>query len=223
MWQHTKVISNILSLAWVKNIYHVIYDITKGNWFTFQKVDGGTRCFLDYPQWLYCINTKNTDVIYLLTVDDKYNGSVISYIDTAPIIPVDYNRSVKNRHSYLKAQLARKMQRIDGRPSTKDYKHYSGNNDTVDCPISLAVVNTAGDIFEKDKGSLQCKTIQSKTNQLQSTQTNIIKYIMERYQSVTLSTNFIFVNGIPLLITTSHYINFITDLMKNNQCIKPML
>ena len=72
---------------------------------------------------------------------------------------VDNNRSGYTRQSYMKAQLAHKINIIIGRPSTKDYKLYLEKNDIVDCPISFAGVNAAGDIFGKDEGSSQGNTV----------------------------------------------------------------
>ena len=46
---------------------------------------------------------------------------------------------------------------------------------------------------------------------------------MERYQSVILSSDFVFVNSIPYFITISHHIKFITYLMTKYQGIKPVI
>ena len=93
----------------------------------------------------------------------------------------------------------------------------------VDCPISIYDANTAEDIFSKDKSPLWGKTVWSKPNQAQSTYINTPRYIMEIYQSVTLSANLMLVNSISYLIKTSHPIKFITTLMNKYQCIKPVI
>ena len=49
LWFYPEGISNILSLAQVKNIYHVTYDSSKGNYFVVQKWNGGARQFVDSP------------------------------------------------------------------------------------------------------------------------------------------------------------------------------
>ena len=58
----------------------------------------------------------------IINVDDKYDISVSSYIDMALINTVDDKSSRYTCHSYLKAQLARKIHRIVIIPPTKDYK-----------------------------------------------------------------------------------------------------
>ena len=57
------------------------------------------------------------------------------------------------RHSYVKAQLARKVHQIIGRPSIRYYTCYVAINTMIDCPITFANVKVADYIFGKDKGS----------------------------------------------------------------------
>ena len=93
----------------------------------------------------------------------------------------------------------------------------------VNCPILLGNVNAAADIFIKDEGTPQVKTMQSKPYQVHPTYINILWYLMEKYQYFTLSYEFMFVNGIPFFITTSHHIKPITDLMTKYERIIPVI
>ena len=43
VWFHPEGITNILSIVWVKNLYNVTYDSSKGNCFMSHKWNGGTR------------------------------------------------------------------------------------------------------------------------------------------------------------------------------------
>ena len=92
----------------------------------------------------------------------------------------------------------------------------------INCPISIADVTAAEDIFGKDEGSLHGKTTRSKTHQVKVIYFNIPNHLVERYQSVTLSTEFFF-NGIPFFVTISHHIKFVTYLMTKDQRIKPLV
>ena len=112
---------------------------------------------LDYlwspPRGLFWINAKDSNGsggTTILNVNDKYNINVRPYMGTALINVVDDKRSGYTHCSYLKAQLARKIQHKTERPSTKDHKRYVEKNDMIDCPISIAYMNVAGDIFGKD-------------------------------------------------------------------------
>ena len=95
VWFHPEVISDILYLMWVKNLYRVTYDSSKRNYFTVYKGNGGTIQFTDHPVGLYWINTKESDItggMTLINIYDKYSSKVISYIDTAPINTVEDKR-----------------------------------------------------------------------------------------------------------------------------------
>ena len=74
------------------------------------------------------MNTIDEDGTALINVDDKFNKSVISYIDTALINTVDDNSSSYTCFYYLKVQLLSNIQRIIRRTSTKYYKRYVSNN-----------------------------------------------------------------------------------------------
>ena len=137
-----------------EKIYRVTYNRMRGDCFTVHKVNIFTRQLLDYPRGIYWLNTKDTDgkdSTILLNVGDKSNSSVSSYIVMAIINAVDYKRSGYTCRSCLKAQLTLNIQYIIRIFYTKDYKHYVANNDMIDCPISLAYVNTAEYISIKDK------------------------------------------------------------------------
>ena len=82
-------------------------------------------------------------------------------------------------------------------------------------------MNVAEYIFGKDEGYLHGKTTQYKPHQAQAIYVNTPKDLTERYQSVTLSADLMFVNGIPFFVTFSHHIKFITDLMTKEQRFKP--
>ena len=89
---YPKVITNILSLEGVKNIYRVTYDRTRGDYFVVHRGNGGFRWFLESLQGLYLLNTKDTNVAdgtNLLNVDDNSNSLIISYICMSLINTVD--------------------------------------------------------------------------------------------------------------------------------------
>ena len=121
IWFHSEDIATILSLSRFKKLYHITYDISKGNYFLIHKDNGGTRLFVESPQVLYWINTQYSDGagrMTLLNIDDKYSSHVIPYIGTVLINLVEGKRSVYTRRSCLKAKLTRKVQQIIGGPST---------------------------------------------------------------------------------------------------------
>ena len=81
VWCHPKVILNILFLSWIKNIYCVTYDRMRGNCFAVHKRNSSIIWFMESPQGLCWINTKDTDGAdgaTILNVDNKSNSSVRS-------------------------------------------------------------------------------------------------------------------------------------------------
>ena len=90
-----------------------------------------------------------------------------------------------------------------------------------DCPILLAYVNADDDIFGKDKDYLYSKNVGQKTYQSQSKYINTPRNLMEEYQLFTLSSHFMFVNGIQFFITIGYHIKVITTLMAKYQHTKP--
>ena len=120
-------------------------------------------------------------------------------------------------------QLAHKIHSIIGRPSTKDYKFYVANNYMVGCPISFVDVNADEDIFGKDDIYLQGNTMWSKPHKFHSVYINIYLDLMYKYQSVTLSDDFVFVNGISFFVAISQHIKFIMAMMTKYQRIKPLI
>ena len=86
--------------------------------------------------------------------------------------------------------------------------------------ISLTDVNVAEDIFSKDESHLRGKIVQSKSHEVKSMYINSPWYLIYKYKLVTMSADFMFINGILLFVTISHHIKFIADLINRDQHIK---
>ena len=84
-------------------------------------------------------------------------------------------------------------------------------------------MKSSADIFGKDKVSLRVNMTRSNPHQVQSIYVSIPKHFMEKYQSVTISDDYMFFNGIPLFVTVIHHIKFITDLMTKDQRTKTVI
>ncbi len=64
------------------------------------------------------------------------------------------------------------------------------------------------DIFGLDIGSLKGKTARRKLHQVWSAATPLPLPIMERYRTLTLCANLMYVNGVPFLLTMSRNLKF---------------
>jgi hypothetical protein len=93
----------------MKDQHRVTFDSENGNRFVIHKKDGSTRDFQQSKKGLYYIDTSASAVALTInTVDD--------------------NKSRYMNCDYSRALLARKIQDIIGRPSTRSYLHIIDNN-----------------------------------------------------------------------------------------------
>ena len=110
VWYNPSGIANILSLSRVKERgYRVTFDTKEGNAFHLTKHDGTVRVFKQSPKGLYYIDTK------------EQGHEDTGHYDVNLINTVEDNRIKYSERDYSKAVLARKVQKIIGRPSTKTF------------------------------------------------------------------------------------------------------
>ena len=142
VWYHPNGIANILSLSRVKEKgYRVTYDSTNGNELIVHKSDGSSRIFKESERGLYFMETSAS-------------AQAIALINT-----VGENRSSYTNHEYSRAILARKIQRMIGRPRTRIFMKIVDNNLLTNCPINRSNIAAAENIFGPDVGSLKRKTV----------------------------------------------------------------
>jgi hypothetical protein len=109
VWYHPNGIANILSLSRVKERgYHVTYDSNGGNSFVVNKPDGTSRVFKESERGLYYMDTNDSNV------NDP--NSFVALVNTVADNKVNYT----NR-AYSRAVLARNIQKMVGRPTTREY------------------------------------------------------------------------------------------------------
>ena len=118
VWYHPNGIANILSLARVKEHgYRVTYDSDGGNHFTVHKDNGINRVFMESNRGLYYYDTDQKDNVHVHDCEGdttEYNGMVM--INTV----ADKKTNYTNR-AYSRAVTARNIQKMIGRPSTKEF------------------------------------------------------------------------------------------------------
>ncbi len=119
--------------------------------------------------------------------------------------------SKKSRYTnedYSRAVLARQLQIRLGHPSTKDFLQIVARNQLLNCPITRDDILAAEDIFGPDIGSLKGKMTRRKPHQVRSAVSPLPLEIIERYRSLTLCANIMYVNGIPFLLTILRNLKF---------------
>ena len=197
VWYHPDGIANILSLAEVRKRFHVTYDSSQQNEFVVHKPDGTTKRFVQSHRGLFYLDTSTEGTTLVTTVDD--------------------NKSKYTNTDYSRAELARRIQRMIGRPSTRDFLHFVDNNLIPNCPITRDDILAAEHIFGPDLGSLKGKTVRRKPRPVKVHMTNIPATIMARYRRVTLAADVMYVNKLPFFISIARDIKFSTAQKLDSQ------
>jgi hypothetical protein len=83
--------------------HHVTYDSVDGNEFRVHKDDGTRRIFKQSGRGLFYMDTQSGET------------------GTTLVNTVAENKSRYTNRDYSRAELARRLQRVIGRPSTRDY------------------------------------------------------------------------------------------------------
>ena len=161
VWHHPDGIANILSLAEVCKQFHMTYDSSQQNEIVVHKPDGTTKRFIQPDRGLFYLDTSSKGITLITTVDD--------------------NKSKYTNTDYSCAQLAHRIQRMIGWPSTHDFLHFVDNNLISNCPITRQDILVAEHIFGPDLGSLKGKTVRQKPCPVKVHSSNIPAAIMARH------------------------------------------
>jgi hypothetical protein len=204
VWYHPNGIANILSLSRVADKgYMVSYNSGNGNEFVLTKPDGTTKIFQQSENGLFYHDTELTATILINTVEG--------------------NRSSYTNRDYSRATLARNIQKIIGRPSTKAFIKIVENNLLPNCPVTRRDIIAAEHIFGPDVGSLKGKTVHKAATSVDVNTVDLPATVMSHYQDIVLAADIMFVNGIPFFVTISRNIKFGTAEMIQNQQAKTIL
>jgi hypothetical protein len=200
VWYHPNGIANILSLARVKEHgYRVTFDTSDGNAFHIHKADGTVRVFNQSPKGLYYMDTKK-------------HQEGMTMINT-----VEDNSTKYSQRDYSKAILARKIQKIIGRPSTKTFLSIVEKNLLPNCPVTRDDIIAAERILGPEVGSLKGKTVRKASTTVEAVTLDVPMSIMSRYQKVTVTGDIMYVNKLPFFVTISRHIKFSTAEFLSNQ------
>ena len=198
VWYQPNAIANIVSLSKVVSAgYHVKFDSDEGNKFTVTKPCGKVMVFEQAANGLF----------YLDTTKGRIDAAGVVLAGAVPT--VDDNKLNYSNDDYLRAKQARAIQIRIGRPTTKDFARIVRHNLLPNCPITVADINAAEDIFGPDLGSLKGKTVRRSPHKVNTNDIVRIPLVVhERYREVTICGDIMHVNGQPILATISRHLRF---------------
>ena len=116
---------------------------------------------------------------------------------------VENNSSKYSTRNYSQAKIARKLQRTIGRPSYKDYQTIINKKRLKNCPLMVEYVKAAEQIFGPETGCPTGKTVKRTGIAVRTNFANLPFEILERYLSVTLSGDIMWINGIRFVLGPS--------------------
>jgi hypothetical protein len=163
------------------------------------KKDGKVRTFKQSAKGLY----------YLETIQPEVKGAVL--INT--VIDNQYKYSTK---AYSQALLARKLQRIIGRPSTRQLVSILNNNQLPNSPVTYHDVMAAENIFGPDVWSLKGKTVRQIPDAVSINRNAMPEGLIEHHQNVIVAADIMYLNKMAFFVTISRDLLFgTTELIKN--------
>ena len=191
VWYHPNGIANILSLSKVKEKYRVTFDSDQNKQFIVHRPDGTQRVFQQSSRGLYFLDTSNTPRPVTGT-----DGTVL-------VTTVADNANNFSNADYAQAVLARKIQKIIGRPTTRAFIYFIENNLLPNCPVNRKDVLRAEQIFGPDIGALKGKAVRRQPPRVDIEEVSLPPTIQQHYKEVTLACDIMYVNKIPFLMSVS--------------------
>ena len=169
------------------------------------RADGTQRIFQQSSRGLYFLDTS-------LTPQPTSGTNATVLVTTV----ADNAYSVSNAN-YAQAVLARKIQKIIGRPTTCSFIHFLDNNLVPNCPVNRKDVLRVEQIFGPYVGSLKGKTVRRQPPRVAVEEVSLPATIHEHYQEVILACDIMYVNKIPFMMSISRHIRFGTAQHIRNQ------
>jgi hypothetical protein len=192
VWFHPNGIANIIALTNMKKHHRITYDSHEGNGFTVHKPDGTARIFKESANGLFYFDSTSS------------SSEHIALVST-----VEKNKSRFTSRDYTRAQLARKIQVLVGRPELKDFIAYLDNNMLPNCPINRNDAIAAHQIFDRYVGSLKGKTTRQKVAHVRSAPPLSLP-LQIAYRMVTLCMDNMYANKNGFFMSISSDIHFVT-------------
>ena len=195
VWYHPHVTVNILSMAKLKQQYHITYDSGKENAFIVREPD-----------------TTHTKYIFKESHDGLYyhdlNNTHLNNTQQIYITTVTENKQKYSQSDVKRADGVQALQKIIGHPTARHLSYLLDHHLIPNSPFTSHDVHRAEQIYGPDLGNLKGKTTQRNPPTVNHITQQCPPTIIEQYGNIMLSADIMHVNGIRFFVTRSRHIHF---------------
>jgi Reverse transcriptase (RNA-dependent DNA polymerase)/Zinc knuckle len=218
VWYNPQGVANILSMSKVADKYRVTYDSKDSPSFSIHKEDGSIRTFQRDVSGLYYIDAlESVKNMVLLQNGDTTSSTTKLREGVLLINTVREVASTFSKREYEQAKLARRLQSSIGYPSNQDMIELVKNNILINCPITVNDIHNAEEIFGPNLAALKGKSVRRGGVPVVGNIVRLPREIMDRYRSITLCGNVMFVNSVPFFVSVGKDIRFGTVAVLNDR------
>ena len=206
VWFNPESIANILSLARVSRSRRVTMDTGIENCFNVYKRDGTVQKFLKSNRGLYYhdIRWGNSSTVLANTVSE--------------------NKVLFTPRMINRADKARRLYGIIGRPTEREYVSILSSNELKNTSVTVKDAKTALKIYGPEPASLMSNITRRSTTHVNTDIMPLTREILQVYRNVTLCADILFIGQIICFGTISRKLLFTsTQPIKNRKKVETIL
>jgi hypothetical protein len=202
VWYNPHSLANILSMAAVRKQCRITMDTSVEAAMCVHRADGSVMKFTEFASGLYFydVETKST------------NSTVSNYSHHSHVQTVRDNKANFTKREIQGADDARRLQRLIGRHSDREFEDILDNNRITNCPLTSKDAKRALAIYGTDEKILEGKTRKKKKSKhvVSFEAIPIPSAIANDHEDVTLCADIFYVNKEKYFHTISRKIKFRT-------------
>ena len=141
------------------------------------------------------------------------------YIDLKGVegeVALDFIQTIRGNYEGFtsreveEARAAREAQGMMGHPTDRDFLGMVRANMITNCPVTVSASKNANLIFGPDLAGVRGRTVRRPPDAVRTDYVHLPRVIQERYQVVVLTSDVMFVNKVPFLVSQSRGLNLLT-------------
>jgi hypothetical protein len=203
VWFNPNSLANILSMAHVSQHFRVTFDTAIEQAIFVWRTDGSKIKFIRSPKGLYFHDVR--------WGAKQPMGPTAPVTATVLVQTVEENKGNFTPEDIKKADIAKRVYDMVGRPSPRDFYNMIRFNMISDCPVTINDVKAAQSIYGKDLYSIRGKTVRRSPSKVRDDLiVPVPPSILTHYRKVTLCVDLFFINKIPFFSTISRKLLFMT-------------